>query len=77
MWRCIKYKHNSSLIVQFSFIVVLFRMLSWGMEVKLSSAVYLAPNPHLPGYQSIFFANYTYYKPSEYEDVSIINIIQV
>ena len=47
-----------------------------GVRGKLSRTDYLAPR--LPGYQSKnYFANSTYYKQSEYVDVSITNIIQV
>ena len=42
---------------------------------KLSSPVYLAPT-HL-GIKVNYFANSTYFKLSDCEDVSIINIIQV
>ena len=43
---------------------------------KLSRPVYLDPHPL--GYQSkTYFANSTYFKLFECEDVSIINIIQV
>ena len=43
---------------------------------KLSRLVYLAPHPL--GYQSKnYCANSTYFKLSECEDVSILNIIQV
>ena len=51
-------------------------MLSCRGGGKLSRPVYLAPHPL--GYQSeFFFVNSTYFKLSECEDVSIINIIQV
>ena len=51
-------------------------MLSCRGGGKLCRAVNLDPNPH--EYQSkIIFANSTYFKLSECEDLSIINIIQV
>ena len=50
-------------------------MLSCRGGGKLSMPVYLAPNP--PGYQRKKIAYTTYFKLSECEDVSIINIIQI
>ena len=74
MWRSINYKHNFCQMQLFS-LSHCRECLIVGVRGKLSRTDYLAPRP--PGYQSKKNANSTYYKQSEYVDVSITNIIQV
>ena len=77
MRRCINDKHSSSQIQLFLCRIVSYDKLhGWGEAVQgsLSSP---PPPAHPPWYQSKnYFANSTYFKPSECGDVSLINIIQ-
>ena len=67
--------HNSSQIQLFSLSNCSIYLVT-GVGGKLSRQVYLDPHP--PEYQSKnYFANSTYFKLSQCDDVSIINIIQV
>ena len=65
--------------VKFSCVfVALFRMLSCRDGGGGASCPGQFILPHLPEYQiKLFFSNSTYFKLSECEDVSIINIIEV
>ena len=68
-------KHNSSEIQLFSLSDCSVYLVTW-VGGKLSRPVYLAPHP--PEYQSkIILPSSSYFKLSECDDVSIINIIQV
>ena len=70
-----KNKHNSSQIQLFSLSDCSVYLVT-GVGGKLSRPVYLAPHPL--GYQSkIILLSFSHFKLSEYDDVSIINIIQV
>ena len=68
MCRCIYFKHNSSQIQMFSLSDCSVCLVA-GVGGKMSRPVYLAPT-HL-GIKVNYFANSTYFKLSDCEDVSI------